>query len=146
MRQSGLLPAPCFRAEGDAGEGAEDRAFVIICNKNGFVIKTMPFFVFFKLDHRFSGLHDTKQRGIEPMATAQMYITLAKNFFQRSNPIEALATSIIQGVYALVTLRSRLKLMKYRYMLEAQKLERIEKTLNEFNPYEFKGNKVNRTY
>ena len=75
-----------------------------------------------------------------------MYLTLAKNFFQRNNPVETIAISVIQGVYNLVTLRSRMKLLKYRYMLEMQKLERIENTLNAFNPYENQGNKMNRTY
>jgi hypothetical protein len=80
------------------------------------------------------------------MASPQMYLTLAKNFFQRNNPVETIAMGIVQGVYNLVTLHSRMKLLKYRYMLETQKLERIEHTLSQFNPYEIKGNKMNRTY
>lgn len=80
------------------------------------------------------------------MASPQMYVTLAKSFFQRNNPVETIAMNIVQGVYNVVTLHSRMKLLKYRYMLEAQKLERIEHTLNQFNPYEVKGNKMNRTY
>ncbi len=80
------------------------------------------------------------------MASPQMYVALAKNFFQRNNPVEAVAMGIVQGIYNLITLHSRMKLLKYRYMLEAQKLERIENTLNQFNPYEVKGNKMNRTY
>ena len=75
-----------------------------------------------------------------------MYVALAKSFFQRNNPVEAIAMNIVQGVYNLITLHSRMKLLKYRYMLEAQKLERIENTLNQFSPYEVQGNKMNRTY
>lgn len=80
------------------------------------------------------------------MASPQMYVALAKSFFQRNNPVEAVAMGIVQGIYNLITLHSRMKLLKYRYMLEAQKLERIESTLNQFNPYEVQGNKMNRTY
>lgn len=81
------------------------------------------------------------------MASPQMYLSLAKNFFQRNNPVEVVIMSVVQSVYNLVTLRSRMKLLKYRYMLEAQKLERIETTLNQFNPYELsKGNKMNRAF
>jgi hypothetical protein len=80
------------------------------------------------------------------MASPQMYIHLAKSFFQRNNPIEAIAMNIIQSVYNIVTLNSRLKLLKYRFMLERQKLARIEKTLNDFNPYESQGVKMDRTY
>jgi hypothetical protein len=80
------------------------------------------------------------------MASPQVYITLAKNFFQRNNPLEAVAMNVIQTVYNLVTLNSRLKLLKYRYMLETQKLERIETTLTQSSVYELKGHKMNRTY
>ncbi|MCE3234661.1 MAG: hypothetical protein K0Q50_841 [Vampirovibrio sp.] len=80
------------------------------------------------------------------MASPQMYVALAKSFFQRNNPVEAIAMNIVQGIYNLITLHSRMKLLKYRYMLEAQKLERIEKTLDQFSPYEVRGNKMNRTY
>lgn len=80
------------------------------------------------------------------MASPQMYVALARSFFQRNNPVEAIAMNIVQGIYNLITLHSRMKLLKYRYMLEAQKLERIENTLNQFSPYEVQGNKMNRTY
>lgn len=80
------------------------------------------------------------------MASPQMYLSLAKNFFQRNNPVEVVVMGVVQTIYNLVTLQSRMKLLKYRYMLEAQKLERIETTLNQFNPYEIKGNKMNRAF
>jgi hypothetical protein len=80
------------------------------------------------------------------MASPQMYISLATNFFKRNNPVESLAMGLMTNIYNLITLRSRMKLLKYRYMLEMQKLERIEHTLNEFNPYENRGNKMNRHY
>lgn len=80
------------------------------------------------------------------MASPQMYLSLAKNFFQRNNPVEVIVMGVVQSIYNMVTFQSRMKLLKYRYMLEAQKLERIETTLNQFNPYEIKGNKMNRAF
>lgn len=80
------------------------------------------------------------------MASPQVYLTLAQSYFQRNKPVEILIMGIVQGIYNLVTLKSRMKLLKYRYMLEAQKLERIETTLNQFNPYEIKGTKISRTF
>lgn len=80
------------------------------------------------------------------MANPQMYLHLAKSFFQRNNPVEALVMNVIQSVYNLVTLHSRMKLLKYRFMLETQKLSRIEQTLNEFDPLEDQGSKMDRTY
>jgi hypothetical protein len=80
------------------------------------------------------------------MGNAQLYFSLAKGYFQRNNPVEILAMNIVQTIYNLITLNSRMKLLKYRSMLELKKLERIETTLNQFNPYEHKGNKMDRTY
>jgi hypothetical protein len=80
------------------------------------------------------------------MGQAQVYLHLAKGFFQRNNPVETVAMNVVQAVYNLVTLGSRMKLLKYRFMLERQKLSRIETTLNAFNPYEVRGNKMDRTY
>jgi hypothetical protein len=80
------------------------------------------------------------------MSSPQMYMSLAKSFFQRHNPIESLLMGIVQGVYNLVTLNSRMKLLKYRYMLETRKLERIEQTLTQASVYDMAGHKMNRTY
>jgi hypothetical protein len=80
------------------------------------------------------------------MGNAQLYFSLAKGYFQRNNPVEIIAMNVVQTIYNLITLNSRMKLLKYRSMLELKKLERIETTLNQFNPYEHKGNKMDRTY
>jgi hypothetical protein len=60
--------------------------------------------------------------------------------------VEAVIMNVVQTTYNLITLQSRMKLLKYRFMLERQKLERIETTLNQFNPYEVKGNKMDRKW
>ena len=80
------------------------------------------------------------------MTSPQMYLSLATNFLRRNNPVEAIAMGLMTGVYNLITFQSRRKILQYRYMLEMQKLERIEHTLNEFNPYDYRGNKMNRNY
>jgi hypothetical protein len=75
-----------------------------------------------------------------------MYIQLGKGFFQRNNPIEAIAMSTIQTIYNVVTFGSRRKILQYRRMLELQKLQRLENTLNQFNAYEHVGSRMNRRY
>jgi hypothetical protein len=75
-----------------------------------------------------------------------VYISLTKGFFARNNIIEQVSMNVVQGVYNLVTLRSRMKLLKYRYMLETHKLQRIEKTLTEASVYDMSGGKMNRSY
>ena len=80
------------------------------------------------------------------MVTPKMYLSLATSFFKRNNPLETMVMGIMTTLYNLITYRSRMKLLKYRYMLEMQKLERIEKTLSAFNPYDYRGNKMNRNY
>ena len=80
------------------------------------------------------------------MANLQMYLNLSKGFFQRNNPIETIAMSTIQTIYNLVTFGSRRKILQYRRMLEVQKLQRLEATLNQFNSYEHVGSRMNRRY
>lgn len=80
------------------------------------------------------------------MASPQMILSLTKSYFQRNNPLEMAAMGLMTSIYNLITFRSRMKLLKYRYMLEVQKLERIEKTLDGFNPYDYRGSKMNRNY
>jgi hypothetical protein len=80
------------------------------------------------------------------MVNPAIYFSLTKNFFARNNVIEAIALNVIKSVYDLVTLRSRMKLLKYRYMLETGKLERIEQTLSHASVYDMAGSKMNRSY
>jgi hypothetical protein len=80
------------------------------------------------------------------MSSPQAYFSMLHGFFQRHNPLEACAMAIVQAIYNLITLRSRMKLLKYRYMLETRKLERIEKTLTSASVYDVVGQKMNRTY
>jgi|GEM_PF-2527078 len=80
------------------------------------------------------------------ITSAQTFISMTASFLQRNNPIETMAMNMMTTIYNLITYRSRMKLLKYRYMLEMQKLERIEQTLNAANPHDYRGNKMNRNY
>jgi len=80
------------------------------------------------------------------MISSPLSFSVAADFFRRNNPIEAMAMGLMTTIYNLITFQSRRKLLKYRFLLEMQKLERIEHTLNEFNPYDYRGNKMNRNY
>ena len=80
------------------------------------------------------------------MTSLQTYFQLSKGFFQRHNPVQSMAMSAIQTIYALITLGSRRKILHYRRMLEVQKLQRLESTLKQFNAYEHVGSRMNRKY
>jgi hypothetical protein len=80
------------------------------------------------------------------MVSPQAYLQLAKGFFQRNNPIETLAMNAVQTFYNIITFNSRRKILQYRRLLEVQKLQRLETTLNQFNPYEHVGSRMNRRY
>lgn len=80
------------------------------------------------------------------IASTQSYISMTASFLQRNNPVETIVMNLMTSIYNLITYRSRMKLLKYRYMLEMQKLERIEQTLNAANPHDYRGNKMNRNY
>ncbi|MEM0951205.1 MAG: hypothetical protein AAGI66_03565 [Cyanobacteria bacterium P01_H01_bin.74] len=80
------------------------------------------------------------------MATAPAFITLTINYFQRNNIVEAFVMGTLQSFYNIVTLPSRMKILKYRFMLENQKLNRIEQTLSSFDTMDVQGQKINRRY
>jgi hypothetical protein len=77
---------------------------------------------------------------------SQMYFSLVMGFFKRNNLLESFVMQVLQAIYNLVTLSSRLKILKYRFMLETQKLQRVEQTLSAFETMEIQGQKINRRY
>lgn len=78
--------------------------------------------------------------------TPRSYFTLAIGFFKRNNVLESALMQLLQAMYNVITLNSRLKILKYRFMLEHQKLQRVEQTLSTFDSREVLGQKMNRRY
>ncbi|MGE3331770.1 MAG: hypothetical protein AB7J37_12605 [Candidatus Melainabacteria bacterium] len=63
------------------------------------------------------------------MATMNNFFTNYTAFFKRNNPMESMALAFAQMLYNIITFQSRMKLYKYKYLLELEKLEKMQETL-----------------
>ena len=88
----------------------------------------------------------TKEASTVVTANPQMVLKLTKDFVKRNNPVEGILLGLLQTIYGLVTLRSRMRLLKYNYHLAQQKLNRMQDTLGDRSPYDVRGAKMNRIY
>ena len=80
------------------------------------------------------------------MANPQVVWHLSKDFFRRNNPIDVLVVKISQGIHDLLTFNSKMKLLKYKFMLAQQQLQAMEQNLNQSGPYDLKGHRINKAY
>ncbi len=80
------------------------------------------------------------------MASPEVFMKLSMDFLKRNNPIEILAMNLAQWVYNLVTFNSRMKLLKYNFLLARQKLSRMQETLEASDPGQYQGHKINKIY
>lgn len=58
-------------------------------------------------------------------------INLVMGFFKRNKPIEMIMMQSLNAIYFLVTLQTRMKLNKYKYLLAVEKLEKMQQSLSE---------------
>ncbi|MBX2860585.1 MAG: hypothetical protein KTR14_05085 [Vampirovibrio sp.] len=81
------------------------------------------------------------------VANVQTIINLSMDYFRRNNPVEQFLNSILTGINNLVTLRSKMKLLKYKYMLAQEQLNKMEHHIQTGSPYDIKGGgKINRAF
>lgn len=80
------------------------------------------------------------------MASPQVFINRTFDMFKRHNPLEAMAFSFAQGLYNLVTWNSRMKIYKYKLLLEVEKLERMQKSLHEDPVFQAQTKTMNKVY
>lgn len=78
--------------------------------------------------------------------SASVYINLAIQALQRSNPIGELVNSVQSVVYMLMNYNSNVKLNKYRHSLYMQQLRRMEGFLSQGSPYTCRGEKMDRRF
>ena len=80
------------------------------------------------------------------MANPQVFVNRTMDFFKRNNPFILMAFSIVQSVYFVITWQSRVKIMKYKLMLEVERLERMQQALYETPLHQAQMGKMNRIY
>lgn len=80
------------------------------------------------------------------MNTTMMYVNFALQIFQRSNPLLEVLTRLTAAIQFVVNYKSMVRLNRYRHGLYMQQLNRMEGFLAQGSPYQYRGNKINRTF
>jgi len=78
-------------------------------------------------------------------ASPQVLWNLSKGFFKRNNPGDALLKAVLESFHNLVTFNSKMKLLKYKFMLAQQQLKSMESHVTD-NPFEVRGNRLDRAF
>lgn len=79
------------------------------------------------------------------MANPQLILELSKGFFHRNNPIREAINGAYTAVYNMLTFKSKMKLLKYKFMLAQQQLDQMEEHLEAGN-VEPHGIKIDRPF
>jgi len=74
------------------------------------------------------------------------FLSFARSFFIRKNPLKALAVSLITSLKEMLTIRQKLKMAKYRVNYHKHQLYKMENLIAESNEHTFlKGKNLNET-
>ena len=65
------------------------------------------------------------------------FLNFAQSFFQRKNPIKALAMSLLTSLKEMLTIRQKLKMAKYRVNYHKHQLYKMESLIAENNDHAF---------
>lgn len=70
----------------------------------------------------------------------------ARSFFQRKNPLKALAVTLLSSLKEMLTIRQKLRMAKYRVNYHKHQLYKMESLIAESNEHTFlKGKNLNET-
>jgi len=67
----------------------------------------------------------------------QDFLIYAKNYFIRKNPIQALATSITEGIKDFLTVKKKLKMAQYRLNYHTHQFHKMEQLIAENSQHNF---------
>lgn len=74
------------------------------------------------------------------------FINFARSFFQRKNPLKALAVSLLTSLKEMLTIRQKLKMSRYRVNYHKHQLYKMESLIAESNEHTFlRGKNLNET-
>lgn len=80
------------------------------------------------------------------MASPDVMLRMSMAFLQRNNPLEHALKGLGDGFKYITTFNSKMKLLKYKFYLAKEQMNRMESLLNENHTIQMRGNKLNRTY
>ncbi len=73
------------------------------------------------------------------------FLIYAKNYFIRTNPIEAFLVSIIQDIQEFLTVKKKLKMAQYRVNYHKFQFQKMEQLIAENNQHNFlKGSQLDQ--
>lgn len=74
------------------------------------------------------------------------FMNFTISFFKRKNPFKALLISLLSGLKEMLTIRQKLKMVKYRVNYHRVQLNKMENLIAENNEHTFlKGKNLNET-
>lgn len=65
------------------------------------------------------------------------FLIYTKNYFIRKNPIQAIATSIVENIKDFLTVKKKLKMAQYRLNYHRHQLQKMEQLIAENGQHNF---------
>lgn len=65
------------------------------------------------------------------------FLIYTKNYFIRKNPIQAIITSIVEGIRDFLTVKKKLKMAQYRLNYHQHQLHKMEQLIAENSQHNF---------
>ena len=73
------------------------------------------------------------------------FLIYTKNYFIRKNPIQAIITSIVEGIRDFLTVKKKLKMAQYRLNYHRHQLQKMEQLIAENSQHNFlKGSRLDQ--
>lgn len=73
------------------------------------------------------------------------FLIYTKNYFIRKNPIQGLATSIVEGIKDFLTVKKKLKMAQYRLNYHKHQLQKMEQLIADNSQHNFlKGSNLDQ--
>lgn len=73
------------------------------------------------------------------------FLLYTKNYFIRTNPVQAMIASVVEGVKDLLTVKKKLKMAQYRLNYHKYQFQKMEQLIAESNQHNFlKGSQLDQ--
>ncbi len=79
------------------------------------------------------------------MASPQLILELSKGFFHRNNPLQGVVAGITNSVHMVLTYKSKMRLLKYKFMLAQQQMNEMEEHITT-GAVEPRGGRLDRPF
>jgi len=80
------------------------------------------------------------------MADTALLLKASQEFSTPNNPLEVMFKAVTEAVDFVLNYNSKLKLIRYKFMLAQQQMNNMEHFVSEGSPYEVRGHKIDKAY